>query len=328
MHDIELNGIDGGNLLGYLAALGTLRVLTLADPEAEARMSWGEKDCWTPVIHHSAVRGPEELVAALAKSIAPAADVSTKKKGGKKPPVQSDHDTTATDLSFGNINRACAKDYLDLTLTEFGKALGASIREAAHRGDADFFAALGSDCLPEVKDGKLPATTAFRAIGAGNNDGFLGLIRTIHHETTAKHLHKALFRHWDYADPPPFMRWDPNEFRPHALRATDPAKDRMRNNVRGANRLAIEALPLFPTAPQKRHLRTVGFQDRDGETQITWPIWTEQLNLHTVATLLASDAVQEADRFSMARRGVAQVFRSRRFTEGKYRNFSPSKALL
>ena len=32
MHEIELVGLDGGDLLGYLAALGTLRVLTLAEP--------------------------------------------------------------------------------------------------------------------------------------------------------------------------------------------------------------------------------------------------------------------------------------------------------
>jgi len=38
MYEIELVGIDGANLLGYLAALGTLRTLTLADPGAEVRM--------------------------------------------------------------------------------------------------------------------------------------------------------------------------------------------------------------------------------------------------------------------------------------------------
>src|SRR5471032_875621 len=32
MCEIELTGLDGSNLLAYLAALGTLRVLTLAEP--------------------------------------------------------------------------------------------------------------------------------------------------------------------------------------------------------------------------------------------------------------------------------------------------------
>ena len=124
------------------------------------------------------------------------------------------------------------------------------------------------------------------------------------------------------------MRWDPNEFRPHALRAGDPAKDNKRNNVRGANRLAIEALPLFPTVPQRAVLRTVAFGDKDARAEVTWPIWLDPLSLNVVASLLAFEDVQEADHSTLARRGVAQVFRAKRFTDGQYRNFSPARALL
>jgi hypothetical protein len=75
--------------------------------------------------------------------------------------------------------------------------------------------------------------------------------------------------------------------------------------MRGANRLAIEALPLFPT----------------GGAEVWWPIWTDALELDTVASLLAAGKEPE-------RPGVAQVYKSERFTEGKYRNFSPAKAML
>ena len=216
------------------------------------------------------------------------------------------------------------KSWDHYSLADFRKELGIEAREPERREVADFFAALGSDCFADNKSGNEPATTKFRAIGAGNNEGFLGFMRTIHLETRAEHVHKALFLEWDYSDPPPFMRWDPNEHRPHALRADDPAKDRERNNVRGANRLAIEALPLFPTVPDLKRLGTTGF-DKD---QIAWPIWIEPLNLSTVASLLASEEVQKADRSTMTRRGIVQVFRARRFTEGKYRNFIPAKAAL
>ena len=37
MPEIELTGLDGGNLLAYLAALGTLRVLTSAFSAASSR---------------------------------------------------------------------------------------------------------------------------------------------------------------------------------------------------------------------------------------------------------------------------------------------------
>lgn len=322
MREIELFGLDGGNLLGYLAALGTLRVLTLAEPEAEVRMSWLDKGWWMPVVYHSRIGTGEELVAALKQITTPVIAVQPKKKGKKKEPDASWNDLRVKAL--GNTNRAYRQDHLDLSIADFRKELGIEAQEPQRREVADFLAALGSDCFAENKNGSEPATTKFRAIGAGNNEGFLGFMRTIHLETTAEQLHKALFLEWDYSDPPPFMRWDPNEYRPHALRADDPAKDRERNNVRGANRLAIEALPLFPTAPNGKRLETTGF-DKD---QITWPIWKEPLNLSTVSSLLALEEVQKADRSTLTRRGIVQVFRAKRFTDGQYRNFSPAKAVL
>jgi len=224
------------------------------------------------------------------------------------------------EAALANANPAFLKDYLDLSLDEFSSLLKRECSVQSTRESAALLAALGSDCLTE-KNGDGPATTALRAIGAGNNEGFLGLMRVIHLGSDLSHLRHALFQVWDYSDPPPFMRWDPNEFRPHALRATDPAKDRERNNVRGANRLAIEALPLFPTAPKSRRIRTTAFREIDGETEIGWPIWTEALELATVASLLAAGG-------GGTRPGVVQFFRATRFTEGKYRNFSPSKATL
>ena len=322
MHEIELIGLDGRNLLGYLAALGTLRVLTLAEPDAEVRMSWVDKGWWRPVVHHSRTGTGEELVATLGRRITPPISVKPKNRGGKKQAGPSDDDYRTKALD--NANGAFSRDFLDLSLADFRKELEARVQEHEEREVADFLASLGSDCFAENKNGDEPATTEFRAIGAGNNEGFLGFMRTIHIESGANHLHKALFAEWDYSDPPPFMRWDPNEYRPHALRADDPAKDRERNNVRGANRLAIEALPLFPTVPAAKRLGTTGFE----KDRITWPIWVHPLNLSTVAALIASAEIQKADRSTMARRGIAQVFRANRFTEGKYRNFSPAKAVL
>jgi hypothetical protein len=298
MHEIQLKGLDGGNLLGYLAALGTLRVLTLAEPDAQVRMSWREMAWWTPVIHNAQIATDEQVVETLAMKICPPMDA----------------------------NAAFQQDHLDEPLLGFRENLRAAA--LAGREEADFYAAIGSDAFSESDKEPKPATTALRAIGAGNNDGFLGLMRTIHQDTRIEHLFKALFNSWDYSDPPPFMRWDPNEYRPHALRADDPAKDRKRNNVRGANRLAIEALPLFPMVPERRQARTVAFTKQNGEVIVTWPIWSEPLSLDAVRSLLVLDEVQSADPSVMARRGIAQVFRAQRFTDGKYRNFSLARALL
>ena len=150
--------------------------------------------------------------------------------------------------------------------------------------------------------------------------------------TTRDHLRRTLFETWDYGDSRPSLRWDPADYRPHALRADDPSGDPIKT-MRGANRLAAEALPLFPTAPDGRHLRTVGFEDRNREPEVTWPIWREPIEVETVASVLAMEELQcaeisETTRKQFNRREIVQVFRARRFTEGKYRNFSPARALL
>src|SRR5947199_10859019 len=69
MCDIELRGLDGGNLLAYLAALETLRVLTAIKGDAEVRMSWVDRGCWIPVIHHSGTPTTEERLDVQEQSV-------------------------------------------------------------------------------------------------------------------------------------------------------------------------------------------------------------------------------------------------------------------
>ena len=95
--------------------------------------------------------------------------------------------------------------------------------------------------------------------------------------------------------------------------------------MRGANRLAIEALPLLPTVPGERRLHTTGFSERRGEgVMFTWPIREPPLNVEVVRSLLSLAEIQEPrpNRGSLMGRGVVEVFRSRRITVGKYRSLS------
>jgi hypothetical protein len=193
------------------------------------------------------------------------------------------------------------------------------------RSWADFAAAFACEACFDAKT-DLVEDTALRAVGGGQTR-VLNFIRELCDETTPRHLHAALFAPWNYVDPPPSMRWDPDEYRPYALRATDPAPDQ-NNKVRGANRLAIEALPLFPVMPfgsRLQRLATTGFRRHE----ITWPIWTSTLGMDSVRSVLALDELQteEPDREKLAALGIVQVMRSRRFTEGQYRNFGPASSL-
>ena len=302
MREIELAGLDGGNLLGYLAALGTLRVLTVAEPEAEVRMSWVDKGWWRPVVHHSRIGTGEELVAAIEEGVCGESSINAAWEIG--------NDLTLTRSEFGGHMRARASD-----------------ATAGQREAADFLAAFGSDVFGTGPKKEQMSDTEFRTMSGSGHQHFLGFMKELARGTDKEHVKRALLEPWDYADDRPSLRWDPADYRPHALRAEDPSGDPIKT-MRGANRLAVEALPLFPTVPEGRQVRTVGFCDRDGKTEIAWPIWVEPLNLSTVASLLASEGVQEGDQSTLTHRGIVQVFRARRFTRDKKRSFSPARAVL
>lgn len=295
MPEIELIGLDGSNLLAYLAALGTLRVLTLAEPDRCVRIKWEDRGYWLPVVDGTSANTQDELLDLLAQRVCGEQSVDDAWKIGKD---------------------------LTLNCAEFGERIRESVGKARHgqRVTVDFLAAFGSDVYGAGPKKELMSDTAFRTMSGAGHQHFLGFMLELAAGTGLQHLRRSLTAPWDYADGRPSLRWDSADFRPHALRAVDPSGDPIKT-MRGANRLAIEALPLFPTAPQARRIRTTAFQDGESGTEFWWPIWTDALELGTVASLLAAGDER-------VRPGITQVYRATRFTEGKYRNFSPSKATL
>ncbi len=294
MYKTELSGLDGSNLLAYLAALGTLRVLALADPGADVGMEWVDRGTWMPILHHPTAASSEEVLNLLE-------------------PLVCGEDSIDAAWKIGN----------DLTLScvEFGNAMREALKSAGHgrRTSVDFMAAFGSDVYGAGPKRETMSDTGFRTMSGAGHQHFLGFMRELAANTEREHLRRTLFVDWDYGDGRPSLRWDAADYRPHALRAVDPSGDPIKT-MRGANRLAVEALPLFPTAPAGRRVRTTAFRDVETGIEVVWPIWSDRLELASIASLLACSEV--------VRPGVAQVFRAVRFTEGKYRNFSPSKALL
>jgi hypothetical protein len=307
MHEIRLIGLDGSNLLAYLAALGTLRVLSTGRGGADVRMCWNQNGAWTPVIHHSAISTSDGLLEALENRVCGEDSVN--------PAWRIGNDLT---LSTGDF-RVCLID------SQFKCSKD-------QRSTVDFLAAFGSEAIGSGPKKEQMSDTEYRTMSGAGHQHFLGFMKELAEATSRDHLQRTLFETWDYADGRPSLRWDPADYRPHALRAEDPSGDPIKT-MRGANRLAVEALPLFPTAPDGRRLKTIAFKDRDRETEVTWPIWSEPIEVDTVASVLALSEVQGAGagdqgRRRLERRGIVQIFRARRFTEGKYRNFSPARALL
>lgn len=304
MAELLFDGLDGANPLAYLAALGTLRTTSLTWPDRNTRLHWSNaQGGWRPCL---SLDGEIDLDVWLT-----AVDQSLRNEAGQ----------TAFSLA----------DDLTVPCSAF-RAAAASAAAHAVMGDrhqADFFAAFGSEAVESEVNGKKTgdiADTALRTMSGAGHQHFLGFMRELARVTEVKHLRSALFEAWSYTEPGPSLRWDPNDDRRYALRWLQPSGDPAKT-VRGANRLAIEALPLLPTAPVKGRLETTGFTQRKGRGVVwTWPIWTAPIGLDVVRSLMGLAELQEdePDRRTLSAMGIVEVYRCQRITQGKYRNFTPS----
>lgn len=189
-------------------------------------------------------------------------------------------------------------------------------------------AAFGSDAI--INDEGMIEDTAFRTMGGAGHQHFLAFMNELAKSTTLDHLREALVGPWRYRDPSPTMRWDESDDRRYALRWEEPSKDPVRT-VRGANRLAVAALPLFPTYPSTNGiLATTAFKGgKSNNTFITWPVWTGWLTLDAVKSVLSLNELQESEPSHEKLRtlGIVTTFRSQRITLGKFRNFTPAKII-
>ncbi len=296
--ELELSGLRGSNPLAFLAAVGTLRTLSVAWPKEAVRMYWKRKAGWCPVVVAERPLEEDTRGAALHDRL------------------RKMHDHRAFSVD----------DDLRIPPDRFRRYAAEARDQAQRTGDrawADFAAAFGSDALS--KDGVIQ-DTAFRTMSGAGHQHFLKTMRELVDMTEPDHLVNALFRPWTYEDGRPSLRWDPEDDRRYALRWSDPSGEPIRT-VRGANRLAVEALPLFPTASVGSALQTTGFRTGGSrDTFFTWPIWDCPLPVDVVRTLLGLRELQEdrPDRRLLRARGVVEVYRCQRMTVGKYRNFGPA----
>lgn len=304
-----LKGIDGANPLGFLTALGTLRALSLALSNCKVQMRWLRLDAWRPELLIKPNLEKSNLLNALHEQL---------QKTGLLPPF----------IEWGNNLTISPDTYREYSLASQSAAM------MRNRSFSDFVAAFGSE-IPNQDNPELIQDTALRTMSGTGHQHFLGVMATLIRETTIEKLNEALFEDWKYSDPMQNqnLRWDPQDDVRYALRWRNPSGDPARRNagsVMGANRLAIEGLPLLSTACTKHGLATTGFVGRRStDTYWTWPIWSGWLSLHSVRSVLLLKELQEdsPSRNELAQRGIVEIYQSQRLTVGKFRNFSPSKSV-
>ncbi len=300
--ELTLPALKGSSLLGFLAALGAFRTLVRSPDMSDVQMRWVPKGgSYCPVLRLSSPVDTEVIVEKLHVGLSSLVNHYV---------ITVDRDLKIPCGVFRKLAAKAAEDFLTRTDT----------------GASSMIAAFGCDAVGD-EDGIIE-DTAFRTMSGAGHQHFLEFMNVLAKETTVEQLHEALFGPWRYCDSSPTMRWDAEDDRRYALRWDEPSKDPVRT-VRGANLLAIAALPFFPVVPtSSKAVATTGFSGRGSrDTFVAWPIWTGWLPLDVVGSLLTLKALidrREISETVFKSLGVAVVYRSQRITLGKYRNFTPA----
>jgi hypothetical protein len=302
--ELMLSGLDGSNPLGFLAALGVHQTLGQHYPKENILMRWTQcGGVWLPVLINNPV-GVDVFCENLEEIL----------RGLSREPFQIENKLPFDVSKF----RKNALDFMNQG-------------NQSDRRNLDILAGFGSDAIAN-KDG-IFQDTKLRMIRAGDSvgNGFPAYSLSICEETGALDLQRTLFRNWDYSDKGTSLRIDPNEDRQYALRGGDPSKESTLS-MRGANRLAIEAMALMYTAPSGKSLGTAGFTELGKKCVYwTWPIWKYPISINTAKSVISLPMLQEEsmNNHSLSAFGIAVVFRCRRIATSKYyNNLSPSFAVM
>ena len=147
---LVLKGLDGANPLAFLAALGTLRGLTLAWPERVVRLSWAPLDAWRPCLHVDGDTPTEEETLAGLESF-------MERRPGHRA------------LEIGDNLTIPADEFRSQALNSAGTA------SPEDRAGADFIAAFGCDAVAD-RQGRIQ-DTALRTLSGAGHQHFLRTMR-------------------------------------------------------------------------------------------------------------------------------------------------------
>jgi hypothetical protein len=301
MRRIQLEGVDGSNPLGFLAALGLLRVVPGAklgfsgDGSFRAFVDGLDKESdLATIVAGDAKAGANESAPWRFTYV----KAATKKQGPQevadlKPPPDD----------FKRFLATC----IDAWLTGDDEAVA-------------YAAAYATDIAVDSKGNTKP--TAFHFTAAQQT--FLGAVDGIQASVTQEWIETSLFKgHGER--PGSNLRWDPGAERNWALMANNPGGDGTFVDA-PLEWLAFRGLPLLPTFPRGTRVMTTGVVGRGDDMTFTWPLWHISASLQTARSALQVDWTRSSkDRTAC---GVFAICRSaiRRTSQG-FGNFGPSSVM-
>jgi hypothetical protein len=262
IHQLDLPALDGANPLGFLAALGTLAVLSETDPSI--KLGWYPRARWTPFLTSPNPLKKSAVLQCLATRLRGKPVNAEKEK--LREAAQKQFDTAkkelknavdrfkkrglrgkerdavrAADIVPHEQARDTARDKLLAALKEavpspelaLGQRPDCTIEEfrqhaCSLRSESDLSTRATVDLLAsfgaEVSDNadERISPTPFCFITGSGHQWFLDTARELMAVTNDSKVREALFEPWNYTDEKLTMRWDPFDDRRYALMDRNP----------------------------------------------------------------------------------------------------------
>lgn len=160
---------------------------------------------------------------------------------------------------------------------------------------------------------------------------FLDMARKILAGVHAVDLAKGLAGPWAYDSTLPSLGWDVTDDRIYALRATNPSPEKKTTNP-GPEALAILGMSRFPVFAGRDRTLTQGFSGTWKGGHYSWPLWRKPAGPYSVKSLLAHayhDVTTLPCQDWYRSWGVFAVLRSpvRRSNQGGYGTFGPAEVV-
>lgn len=243
-------GIDGADILGFMAALGAFRVVSAAQPGV--RLAWkAEGPFWRPCLHSKL--SPDDVLLCLAAAMA---------------------------------DRAAAPEFTNMLGSEIRVESGkfhAWLQVVAGTAAEPFAAAWG---VP----GRQKTDVSLFHTMAGPQHFLAALKKLAESIDPVRDFHEALFGPWQRAHAQNSFGWDPSQGAPYAYRlgrSADAAPTSVRGAL-WLMVEALPFFPVVGSRGQTTGFVRLGLEDEQSD-YFRWPIWEGALSPATVRTLVASD---------------------------------------
>ena len=278
---IEMDGLDGSNPLGFLAALGTFRLVSSHEPAATMAWNW-RKGAFRPFFNVSARSSKEDFCQRLLSA------------GQSMDRIISSPflDSCANAGPIQKTGKRGWQDKLCFPLDLYRKESARRLEQADVEACA-WLPALCGDCRPEWdKETKQQLARWTRLDFTAANQAFIAMLRGIKSACRVEDLLETLFVGPHYKPLGMSMRWDPlDEKRQYAVMDVNPAPQAQNALTDlGANFLAIEALPLFPLVPDARASQPCFTDSPGGLGCLQWALWHAPVSFDAARSFLTASA--------------------------------------